>query len=366
MNGKNAATLGAAFLTMASSASAHIIMANPVPYGQPNNSPLAPDGSDFPCKNVPFTVNQENEWEVGSEQTLSFTGSAVHNGGSCQLAVTLDREPTASSKFKVIYSIEGGCPGVGAPSTFPFTVPEELPNGQYAMVWTWQNHVGVREHYQNCAPITVTGGKPEGDTSGLETLPDLAVANIASVNPCKTTEGFDYIYDDPGKYVTKIGNGPFQPLCGGAEVPGVGEPNTGTPPASGAPTAAPNNGQYTPPVSQAPASTPAVDPSQAPEAPEAQTSTVHTLITVTAPFASTPSVQPTETPAPPANGGQGDSCSPDGAIVCNGDDQFGICNHGAVVFQPVAAGTKCSNGAITRRDDFSKRDYTHRAQRSRI
>lgn len=36
----------------------------------------------------------------------------------------------------------------------------------------------------------------------------------------------------------------------------------------------------------------------------------------------------------------------DGALVCNGDDQFGRCNFGNVIFQKVASGTACRNGKI--------------------
>ena len=149
-------------------AGAHMILKSPVPYGNPNNSPLEATGSDFPCKAVPYTVNTMNEWSVGSEQTLSFTGTAVHGGGSCQISVTTDKEPTKESKWKVIYSIEGGCPVEAAgnldqngPSTnnaFKYTVPAELPNGVMTMAWTWFNKIGNREMYMNCAPITVSGG----------------------------------------------------------------------------------------------------------------------------------------------------------------------------------------------------------------
>jgi len=48
----------------------------------------------------------------------------------------------------------------------------------------------------------------------------------------------------------------------------------------------------------------------------------------------------------------------DGAIVCNGSTQFGLCNFGKVVFQDVSAGTTCSNGVI------QKRGYNGRIVRS--
>ena len=61
---------------------------------------------------------------IGATQKLSFTGSAVHGGGSCQLALTKDAAPTPSSSWQVILSIEGGCPGVSGPAEFDFTIPQ--------------------------------------------------------------------------------------------------------------------------------------------------------------------------------------------------------------------------------------------------
>ncbi|KAK3700962.1 hypothetical protein LTR37_015668 [Vermiconidia calcicola] len=40
------------------------------------------------------------------------------------------------------------------------------------------------------------------------------------------------------------------------------------------------------------------------------------------------------------------TCSTNGALVCKGSTQFGICNWGHVAFQPVAAGTECVDGKI--------------------
>lgn len=364
-------------VAMSRTVSAHMIMAQPVPFGSPNNSPLSPDGSDYPCKiggSGSYDVKTMNQWKVGEKQTLSFTGSAVHGGGSCQISVSLDKNPTKSSKFKVIHSIEGGCPGVntGSASTFSFEVPKELPNGQYAMSWTWFNHIGNREIYQNCAPIEVTGGS--NDQSGFDALPDMALANIAVGEgaTCKTTEGKDYTFKNPGKSVQRVGSGPFVDLCGGAASGGGAGgnlPSQGAP--SGAPTQTQNPGMYTPPASQgtaAPSQGPSVTsqaPASSPQS-SAITSTIHTLVTVTAPSskqtptASAPASAAQPSAAPSTGAGGSGTCTGDGAIICNGENQFGICDHGKVVWQSVAAGTKCQNGTI------QKRDFTHRAQRTVI
>jgi hypothetical protein len=376
--------LGVVFLAMAPAAYAHMILSNPVPYGNPTSSPLSASGSDFPCQNVAYTATKVNELTVGETMLMSWKGGAVHGGGSCQVALTTDKEPTKDSKWKVIHSIEGGCPL----SEIPIPIPEEVPSGEMALAVTWYNKIGNREIYMNCAPVAISGGSD--DISAFESLPDLALANIAvgeGAN-CKTKEMFDYTFENPGKYVTRIGNGPFVSLCGGAASGGNAQPGA---PNGKSPVQAPNDGKYTPvasqaPTSQTPVSEATISQAPAPSAPASQapsspvnstmplvvTSTVRTLLTVTAtatagrsskvsqgPASSTPAPQATQAPFSNSTvgGGQG-ICTTDGELICNGETQFGLCNHGKVVWQNVAAGTKCTNGKI------AKREYTHRAQRS--
>lgn len=391
-------------------ANAHIILAEPVPFGNPNNSPLEPNGSDFPCKSVPYTIKTMNNWAVGSTQKLAFTGTAIHGGGSCQVSITTDKEPTKASKWKVVHSFEGGCPsavkdnlaegGPNSDTTFPFEVPSELPNGQLTMAWTWFNKQGNREFYMNCAPVTVSGGA--SDTSGFDSLPDMAIANLQVPGSCgKTEENFDYTFANPGKYKTSGGIGPFKPLCNAQAGPGDGLPASGSGPAPAPvvpqPSPAVSVSSPATSVSSSPAapvsSSPVAPGSSSPSAPvssqapasqsnQAQTSTIRTVIIVTAPMgspaptsqagASTPSAPasapvapaptvPAPVPAPGRDTSSGTSCSPDGAVVCSSDGtQFAVCNFGSAVFQAVAPGTKCSNGIIARRD------FTHRAQRTVI
>ncbi len=155
------AIFGAALCGMlASSVSAHMVITSPVPFGQSSltNSPLINDGSDFPCKQRSgvYDITKMNQMPVGVPQSLAFKGGATHGGGSCQVSVTLDKEPTQNSQWKVIHSIVGGCPsnttgnlsedadGTGA-SVFEFSIPKGMPNGQYSLAWTWFNKIGNRE-----------------------------------------------------------------------------------------------------------------------------------------------------------------------------------------------------------------------------
>lgn len=302
-------SLFAAVLAMASTASAHMFIESPVPFSGVSKSPLEKDGSNFPCQGSSYQITTMNEWSVGSEVTVSFPSdqTATHGGGSCQISVTKDKAPTKDSKWKVIHSIEGGCPTTGAGNggtlgKFGFKVPSELPEGQLTMAWTWFNKVGNREMYMNCAPIKVSGGTG----SGFDGLPDMATANIGG--SCTTSEGSDYTFKNPGKSVAKLGTGPFKELCGGA-------------PSSGGSTGGSSGGSG----GSSPAPAPA--PAPAPSTPK----------------------EPAHAPKAPTTGG-GSTCSKNGALMCNGESQFGICSNGAIVYQPVAAGTKCSNGAIMRRD----------------
>jgi hypothetical protein len=381
-----------AMLAMAPVANAHMVMAHPVPFGSPNNSPLDPSGFDFPCKvggggSGSYEVKTMNEWPVGSTQTLDFTGTAVHGGGSCQLSVTADKVPSPTSVWKVIHSFEGGCPAAvdgnfnedgsnGGPGKFPFTVPTELPNGEMTVAWTWFNKIGNREMYMNCAPITVSGGSD--DTTGFKALPEMAVANIQGKGDCRTPETSDYTFENPGKYVTKGGVGPYAPLCGGASSGGSQAPSK-LPPAS-PPVNSPAPSSALPKAPIAPVEPAEPSKPVAPTAP-APVSTLHTMVTVTSPLATQTSsrapapvsppaaptgskapAQPSGGPAPTFGTGttDGTTCSPNGALVCNGETQFGLCNWGKVVWQPVAAGTTCQNGKIARRA------YTHRGQRTAI
>jgi hypothetical protein len=375
------------------SANAHMIMQSPVPYSvdKLDNGPIT--AAQFPCKsNLGFTVSKMNAMAVGEKQTLSFKGSAVHGGGSCQLSVTTDTEPTANSVFKVIKSMEGGCPGVDAAETFDFELPASIPNGKATFAWTWFAKLsGGPEMYMNCAPIEVTGGA--SDKSGFDALPDMQVANIASTT-CKSPVSKVLKFPNPGKNLQVSGSeadildgsGDCGSSSGGDSPPAGGSPSAQPSSPAGQPSSAPQSSAAAQPSAPADGSYPAAPPNAtaappsnpggvfAPGASGAPTQTSTTLVTVTgAPTAAQPTVPAspgTATPAQPSSpstgggsgapsspstgGGSGTSCSTNGAIVCNGEKQFGLCNNGNVVWQDVASGTACANGVVSRRSINSR------------
>ncbi|QIX02019.1 hypothetical protein AMS68_007536 [Peltaster fructicola] len=425
----NACLLATLALSWANLGSSHLIMKSPVPFGTDtlDNSPLkdvaiGSSGSDFPCKQRAgvYKISQMNNMAVGDSQTLSFTGSASHGGGTCQLAVSLDHEPTTNSTWKIIQVYEGGCPvasaGNSGTDTFTFKIPQNFPNGVATLAWTWYNRVGNREIYMNCAPITVTGGADNQDY--YNTLPNMYIINLPSTQ-CGSVESSNQIIPNPGQYVLtgdtadKLASatGAACAAAAAAQTQGVqgyqaaaqsnGTATTTTSGAamSAAVTASANNGQYVQSSAAASTSTSVVVPSSSQysavsgSAPLPQTasqsgfvtstslasalssasdtssslqqssylpvvysavaSSVATQAVVTQTLAmqtSTTQIAESSTPSSVASAVSGsNSCPQDGALLCNGPTQFGLCDHGQVVWQAVAAGTTCSNGAILKR-----------------
>ncbi|KAI1861399.1 uncharacterized protein JN550_010929 [Neoarthrinium moseri] len=211
-------TISAVLALLGSTVNGHMIMKTPPPFGNPDNSPLT--SANFPCKVTSDPASFYNgveatKMKIGETQTLSFTGSAVHGGGSCQLAITSEPQPKADTHWQVILSLESGCPsksGSGA-DTYDFKIPEGITPGKYVFTWTWQSKLaGQPEYYMNCSPIEVIGGTSKrSDNDSMELIardvfPDLFVANLADINSCKTNMNppSDVEYPDPGPNVQRL------------------------------------------------------------------------------------------------------------------------------------------------------------------
>lgn len=153
---------------LASTATAHMQMSKPYPIRSPLNkdsdgekdysytNPLQASGSDYPCKGyAKDKFESQATYAPGQQYEMELEGSATHEGGSCQLALTYDQGET----FKVIESMLGDCP---IAKKYSFTVPSDAPSGDALLAWTWFNKVGNREMYMNCAMVTV-GGSSNGN-----------------------------------------------------------------------------------------------------------------------------------------------------------------------------------------------------------
>ncbi|KAL6879254.1 glycoside hydrolase [Trichoderma novae-zelandiae] len=394
---------------LATAASAHMKMSNPVPYGQStlDNAPLELTGSDFPCKiGTTGSYNLEgasNVYAQGSTQQLSFVGSAVHGGGSCQVSVTTDAQPDKNSVWKVIKSIEGGCPAqdqVGNmgddaaeidPYKYNFTIPKELESGNYTLAWTWFNKVGNREMYMNCAPLTVTGSG--GSADFLNTLPDMFRANIfgAGDDKCATFPDTDLQFPEPGLDVVRMNgttnafSAPSNPAACPFATGGGSSGNVPVPTAAPQPTAAPAQPSQADPQSvpggvfitkpiggqesatQPAASQPTAASPAAPQPPASQPAAAQPIVTsapiVNFPVQSqAPAATPSAAPAPPPSSGSGSAfaagtaCSSEGQWNCIGGSQFQRCASGAwSAVQALAAGTQCQAGQADNLNMVTKR-----------
>jgi hypothetical protein len=385
-----------AFAALAAVANAHMLMSNPAPYGAASlsNSPLEANGSDFPCKQrsgVYEKGSASNVYEQGSKQTLKVKGGATHGGGSCQISVTTDTEPTKDSVWKVIHSIEGGCPArnaagnignsaeADAPDGYDFTIPKDLPAGEYALAWTWFNKIGNREMYMNCAPVTITGSG--GSADALAALPDMFVANIG--NGCSVSEGSDVEFPNPGDSIarengaTNVFAAPQGACATGSSKPGPVQPGpkpTDAPTEPAQPTEAPSKpskptetpgGVFVPapienpvkatetPVAPAPPTTPTQAPAPPSEPVEAPSPSPAEPTKAPSPPPSAPSA-----PAAPIQGGQSGPCTQEGKWNCVGGKSFQRCASGAwSALQPVADGTTCTDGMSDTFEMGVKRSY---------
>ncbi|KAL4946828.1 hypothetical protein BDV06DRAFT_229701 [Aspergillus oleicola] len=324
-----------ALALLATSTSAHIQMSNPLPIRSPLDTestgekdysytnPLSTSGSDYPCKgyaNDPF--KSVATYSPGSSYDLELQGSAVHGGGSCQIALSYDK----GESFQVIHSMLGGCP---ITKSYKFTIPTDAPNGEALLAWSWFNKVGNREMYMNCAQVTIGGAaRMEGFTevsqaNAFSSLPPLFIANVNGPGQCETIEGEEVNFPLPGSDVEGSLSGKGYKCASTAPFLGSSNnPNDGSGPAPQPDPATPTSAST--PIIQTP-STPSSSPT------------------------STEVTNPTERPFPPVAGGADGSCSP-GTIICSGDGgSWWMCDHGYPVYMGlVAPGTRCVNGAMQR------------------
>ncbi|KAJ5906627.1 uncharacterized protein N7473_003543 [Penicillium subrubescens] len=349
----------------ASAANAHMLMTHPVPYGKDslNNSPLEAEGGDFPCKlrGDTYTVTTENIMESGSRQQLHLQGQATHGGGSCQISLTEDRAPSKSTTWKVIQSIEGGCPAnvdgnmggdasAADPTFFNYTIPTDFAPGKYTLAWTWFNRIGNREMYMNCAPVTITNSAAK--RSNRVPVVEKRTANyppmfVANVNGCTTKEGIDIRFPQPGTAVDYNGQPANlapegEAACSGTpKFGGDGNTSSGSSGSSGSGSGSSSSSSTAAGSAPTETSTQAGSP-----VPTSTSAPVETSV----PGIPQPAVS-TTAPVAPSSSSSGDSgaltgsCSPEGAWNCVAGSSFQRCANGQwTPTQNMATGTQCTAG----------------------
>lgn len=234
---------------LASLSTAHIVLENPKPYvfqGDGKLNPVSASGSDFPCRLPPgksYIIDGEpTPMKIGEDQFISFSGHAVHSGGSCQIALSRGF-PTKDSPWMVIHSIEGGCPARNitgnldgdSPDKYFFQIPEDIePGTNWTLSYIWTSRGGSPEYYMDCSPVTIL---PSDKTkrmalserrdalskrayAGPGDYPDLFMANMGDVSGGCTTldaqhEMLSVAFPDPGNSVEQNDEKLFAQVCDG-------------------------------------------------------------------------------------------------------------------------------------------------------
>ncbi len=393
----NSVSTGALAVLLAGSqlAAAHIEIQYPPPFRSrfntnavnidyTNTAPLFDTGANYPCKGYHSDLGTAAGASVatfapGGTYNFTTAGTASHGGGSCQVSLSYDKGKT----FTVIQSIIGGCP---LSSSYPFTVPADAPAGEAIWAWTWNNQIGNREQYMNCAAVTIGGGagKREAEpvveevvekrAAAFSSRPQIFLANIG--NGCGTTEGTDVDFPNPGPDTTRSGSkiGPPVGSCGtssGGAGAGAGAGNGSGSGSGSTPTSANTVPTTTSKVnlpgyvSPSPTSFPTITQTNPPPSgvfvttPPTTTSTpVAAAKTTTLKTSTTKAAAPAATSSTSSSGGSssgsgstagahavGSACTSEGAWNCIAGKQWQRCASGLwSAVQPVAPGTVCKAG----------------------
>lgn len=120
------------------------------------------------CKN---TVPSQTRTVVkaGSSIKTDYNIGAPHDGGHCQWALSYDGGKT----WVVLKTLLRDCfKNVAGGGQFSVSVPipKSAPNGNAVFMWLWNNAVGNRELYSNCADIKIENGANGGSLKGLVPL----------------------------------------------------------------------------------------------------------------------------------------------------------------------------------------------------
>ncbi|KAF9578774.1 hypothetical protein BGW38_005265 [Lunasporangiospora selenospora] len=139
------------------------------------NSPIGTRGSrDSPiCKQSIPNANRP-VYKAGETINTQYSVGASHGGGHCQWALSYDNGKTWVVVKTMLRDCLKGISG-GAAYSVPVKIPSTAPSGKAIFMWLWNNAIGNRELYSNCADIEIKGVK-----GGSITGPQALIANYGS------------------------------------------------------------------------------------------------------------------------------------------------------------------------------------------
>jgi len=138
-------------------------------------APLNTYGYTFPCKG--FKKGPPTATFYSNTIKVILEGSATHGGGHCQFGITYN-----DNEFLVLKTIIHSC--LIDSMTYEFDLPNNTPDGQVTVFWTWVNAIGNREYYMECADISISNnvisnGEPLigkeliiADINGYQVIPE--------------------------------------------------------------------------------------------------------------------------------------------------------------------------------------------------
>jgi hypothetical protein len=102
---------------------------------------------------------------AGKSIQVTLGGSAAHDGGHCQFALSYSN----GASWAVIDTVREDC--MISARSYEIPLPADTPNCKKCVfAWTWINKSGNREYYWNCADVQIEGGPAGGTVRGKQLL----------------------------------------------------------------------------------------------------------------------------------------------------------------------------------------------------
>ncbi|KAI1300985.1 hypothetical protein EDD11_005906 [Mortierella claussenii] len=173
-----------ALVAFATVSQAHVSLLRPCARGSPRsgcpppsngqkvdydlNSPIGTfDSKVNPICKQSIASAKRTPVQAGSTLQTTYTVGATHNGGHCQWSISYDNGQTSV----VLKTILRDClRNAGQTYEVAVPIPSNAPAGKATLMWFWNNAVGNREMYSNCADIEIQGGPRGGSLSGVAPL----------------------------------------------------------------------------------------------------------------------------------------------------------------------------------------------------